>query len=74
MASEPRPPHFLSAITSAKAMSSSPSVAAPVPDAAVPWGLISQFMRPSDWIQSCSYFHRLSNRFWSSRKTAAIMP
>ena len=45
---------------SAKAMSSSASVAAPVPSTEFPSGAMYQFMSP--WLsnQSCSYFQRLS--------------
>ena len=50
---------------SAKAMSSSASVAAPLPSTEFPSGAMYQFMSP--WLSgnSCSYFQRLSKVFWS---------
>ncbi len=57
----PCPPQRLSAITSANAMSSSPSLAAPVPSTCVPAALMYQFMSPLLSSQRFAYFQNLSN-------------
>ena len=57
----PAEPHCLSAISSANAMSSSASVAPPLPGIPVPSDAIAQFIRPLPFRCACEYFHRSSN-------------
>jgi hypothetical protein len=68
----------LSAITSAQAMSSSASVAAPLPLGLLPRPpllLMYQFIRMVPFqVWASEYFHRSSNSGWSFMYTAIVMP